>query len=285
MMECRDYLAAKRASAPLDVDRRESLEALVAEGATIHRMPRVVALTEHLLMDSEQYNQLERELLAQLAQADQPIAATLLALRDRVAETVAALETEQGPTPEFLSRRAWKPLLPQLNLYTSDEAGMARAIAELRKVFSDAISTLTAAHGAAGDRSQVTLLENLLKAVSGLFGESDFRFFIIRDPSIHSVLRDILVNYIFSKEMLREQSLVDGLARGALKVLLTQSLAITLASFGCRGEILGRDVVDACVVVNKALRDARIKAALTASADVIRHLFFHQLQRVCEGNR
>lgn len=283
MMECRDYIAAKSKSGPLQVDRYEALQRLVDEGATVHRMPRVIPVDQHLFLDHARYQALEAELLRTLAQ-DAPIASTLLNLRDTVSKTIGLLQEEQGVAPDFISRRAWKPLIPRLMLFDESHRSIAESVKVVFNALSNQLETLCLSNKEAGQRHQVNQLLNAQKALSGLFHDYEFRFYRVRDPVVHSVLRDILVNYIFSKEVLREQSLRDGLARGFLKVLLTLSLAITLASYGCRGEVLGRDVVDATVAVNKVFRDARVKAALSASTEAVGQLFFDHVQRFVGGN-
>lgn len=281
-MECREYLAAKHAAQPLGVDREDELWELIDQGAAKHAVPQVIDLDGHASLPYAEYRVLEDELL-EILQRPQPLAERLVALRDRVQlarEHVIALI---GARPAYLEARTWRGQIPNLLDYDGDPKSVLAAAQRTYGELSQTAQRDYATYQQINDSFAANRTINYQKALSGLF--FDFRFASYADPQgeVDEVLRDSLLNYLFSKEAARHETLVQGLARGFLRLLTTWSQAILLATFGCRSHLVGRDAIDAMVTVNKIFRDKNVRESFDRLHRSLAFLFFDRLELFVGG--
>ncbi|MCA9520152.1 MAG: YkgJ family cysteine cluster protein [Myxococcales bacterium] len=281
-MECREYLAAKHASAPLESDREAELWQLIDQGATKHSVPQVIDIDGHASLAYADYLELEGELLATL-QLPTPLGERLIAIRDRVEAARRRVVEAIGERPAYLEARSWRDKIPNLLDYSNDPKSVLAAAQRTYGELSQTTQRDYATYQEINDSFSANRVINFQKALSGLFFDFRFAAYPNRDGSVDEVLRDGLLNFLFGKEAARHETLVQGLARGMLRLLLTWSHAILLATYGCRSHLDGRDGIDAMVTVNKIFRDKNVRESFDRLHRSLAFLFFDRLELFVGG--
>ncbi|MFT5429976.1 MAG: Fe-S-cluster containining protein [Myxococcota bacterium] len=279
-MECRAYWKARSAAGPTSGEV-DSLQALLDNGAPVHKMDDVVLVDQALQIDRETYLALEGRIIeaVRAAEATGDVFAVMGAYARAVDTELTELYAPITKAESCLETARWRAAFPKgiaegpspESNFTLDLARFGEQFGE----FSREASTVAADRGLSWLAQRLLLLNRAADAVVAI----DTSAFEVRDPEVVAgTVADIIISSLFAKEPIRRShSLRYGLALLGMRVMLTWASSCERAKSACRVEVFERDIIDSMVTISKMLRERAVLDCCNSLKPLIVSLFLTNL--------
>lgn len=280
-MECRAYLKAKRAASP-PAEQQQMLRELLGAGAFVQTVLDPVQVAPGLAASWEEAAALERELLGAFGAAGAAVDGACAAAG--VVAEWAARRTEGWEEPH-LEPELWAGIWPEAfgDVGGDDGAVYARRSSALVERLSGHLCEEALRHREAGhhlEADRFALLERGLRAAHGQLDVTFFR----AGPALDEILSDSWRAAVFAKEPLQGGTIVDGLARINLRLVLIRAIACLRARDALRMHVTDQDSVDSMVLVNKMGRQRSVALLLRSSVEALSFLYFDNAAVLLAGS-
>lgn len=282
-MECRAYLAAKRAASP-PAQQEGELRELLSIGAPVHQVPTTVSVDAGLQISRARYLSLEYTIVEAVRGGDPRASALWGPLGDYAraadAQLTSLFSEIDHAERSYVALSSWEAAFPGTFADPPDPAsnflaGLSRFQQQVH-AFVDEAARMAAQRGLPWLEQRLHALDRAIAAASGGLDASAFR---VSDPeAVRTILTDVITSSLFAKEAIRRGSLRFGLSLLGLRTLLIIGGAANRAKEACRVEIHTQDVIDTMVAISKMLRERAVLSFLSGLETSMISLFLTNLE-------